>query len=405
MGPDASAPVSPSATPRILAAFDQHPDRSPLLVVDLDVVADRYRELTGSMSAATVFYAVKANPHPDVLRLLVAAGCSFDVASIGEVHACLDAGATPDALSYGNTIKKQRDIAEAYALGVRRFAFDSASELDKLVESAPGSTVACRILCDGSGAAWPLARKFGCDVELAGDLLRRASRAGLATGLSFHVGSQQFDPGAWDRALALVADLRADLRADGVELRMVNLGGGLPGSYREDVPATAAYGSAISDAVERRLGPDLPPEVIIEPGRFLVADAGVLRTEVVTVGTKTRHDDDRWVYLDVGIFSGLAEALEESIRYRIVGADGRPFPTDEPSGPVVLAGPTCDSVDVLYQSGDYELPLAVGPGDRLLLLSVGAYSMTYSTIGFNGFPPLVVEVLPVSRDRVPALAS
>jgi ornithine decarboxylase len=386
-------------SPRLLAAFDEHADRSPLLVLDLDVVAERYEELAAALPVASIFYAVKANPHPDVLQLLVDEGASFDVASIGEIHECLAAGATADQLSFGNTIKKQRDIAEAYGLGVRRFAFDAESELDKLIESAPGATAFCRILCDGLGAAWPLSRKFGCAPDLAVDLLRRAATAGLTPGVSFHVGSQQFDPTAWDRALALVADLRAELRADGIELGLVNLGGGLPGTYIEDVPRTAAYGATITAALERRLGPVLPPEILVEPGRFLVADAGVLRTEVVTVGRKTRHDDHRWVYLDVGVFSGLAEVMGEAIRYRIVPVEGSRFAPDEPMGPVVLAGPTCDSADILYQTVDYQLPLALAPGDRLDLQSVGAYSVTYSTIGFNGFPPLDVEVLPLSRAR------
>jgi ornithine decarboxylase len=381
-------------TPRLQEAFEAHPDRSPLLVVDLDVVSERYQELASALPVARIFYAVKANPHHDLLRLLVASGSCFDVASIGEVRTCLDAGASASDLSYGNTVKKRRDIVEAYDLGVRRFAFDCDSELDKLIEAAPGSTVFCRILCDGLGAAWPLSRKFGCSVDLAVDLLRRAASAGLVPGVSFHVGSQQFDPQAWDRALALVADLRAELRSDGVELGLVNLGGGLPGTYRESVPGTAAYGVAIEAAVQRRLGPDLPAEILVEPGRFLVADAGVLRTEVVTVGTKTAHDDHRWVYLDVGMFSGLAEVMDEAIRYRVVPEDAGL--ADGPSGPVVLAGPTCDSADVLYQSVDYQLPLSLAPGDRLHLLSVGAYSATYSTMGFNGFPPLDVEVLPVS---------
>ena len=381
---------------RIIEAFGRYPDRSPLLVVDLDVVAERYRELVSVLPSATVFYAVKANPHPDLLRVLVDEGSCFDVASIGEVRSCLEAGAGPDALSFGNTVKKQRDIVAAYGLGVRRFAFDSESELEKIIGSAPGSTAFCRILCDGLGAAWPLSRKFGCAVELAVDLLRTAAHAGLTPGVSFHVGSQQFDPLAWDRALALVADLRAELRADGIDLGLVNLGGGLLGTYLEDIPPTAAYGAAITDAVDRRLGPILPTEVLVEPGRFLVADAGVLRTEVVTIGRKTPHDDHRWVYLDVGMFSGLAEVMDEAIRYRIVPATTAVSGGD--TGPVVLAGPTCDSADILYQTVDYQLPLSLVPGDRLYLLSVGAYSTTYSTVGFNGFEPLDVEVLALGTD-------
>lgn len=392
--PMATAIPQTAITARMAETLARFPDRSPLLVVDLEVVAQRYALLREILPAATVFYAVKANPLPELLTLLVRSGSSFDVASVGEIRACLGAGAPASSLSYGNTIKKRSDIETAYALGVRRFAFDSADELDKLIDLAPGVTVFCRVLSDGLGAAWPLSRKFGCAPEVALHLLRRAAAADLRVGLSFHVGSQQFDPAAWDRALAGVADLRAELRADGIELDLVNLGGGLPGTYVEEVPAPERYGQAIGDAIDRRLGPTLPREILVEPGRFLVADAGVLRTEVVTIGTKSPVDEHRWVYLDVGMFSGLAEVMDEAIRYRIVRGDGAPYPGDEPMGPVVLAGPTCDSADILYRAADYRLPKGLASGDRLVLLSVGAYSTTYSTVGFNGFDPLDVEVIP-----------
>ncbi len=383
-------------TDRMAAVFAAYPDRTPLLVVDLDIVADQYTTLRRVLPTPTVFYAIKANPNDALLRLLVEMGSSFDVASTGEIRSCLDAGASVDSLSYGNTVKKRVEIAEAFALGVRTFAFDCVDELDKLIDLAPGSTVYCRLLSDGDGAAWPLSKKFGCTLERATHLLRHAHGAGLSVGVSFHVGSQQFDPNAWDRALADVAGLRAVLRDEGIELEGVNLGGGLPGLYIEDVPAPERYGEAIEAAISRHLGPVLPPQVLVEPGRFLVADAGVLRTEVVTVGTKSAVDEHRWVYLDVGVFTGLVETLDEAIRYRIVADDGTPYSELDHLGPVVLAGPTCDSADILYETSGYRLPLGLRSGDRLLLLSLGAYSTTYSTVGFNGFDPLEVEILPRS---------
>lgn len=391
-----SGRTRPQVTDRIAARFAALPDRSPLLVVDLDVVADQYTLLRQVLPTPTVFYAIKANPDDALLRMLVDMGSSFDVASIGEIRSCLDAGAAVESLSYGNTVKKRAEIAEAFALGVRVFAFDCDDELDKLIDLAPGSTVYCRLLSDGAGAAWPLSKKFGCTYDMAIDLLRRAHDGGLSVGVSFHVGSQQFDTNAWDRALADVADLRAVLNDEGVQLEGVNLGGGLPGSYIEDVPSPQRYGEAIEAAITRHLGPVLPQRVLIEPGRFLVADAGVLRSEVVTVGTKSADDERRWVFLDVGVFTGLVETLDEAIRYRVVAEDGTPFSDADHLGPVVLAGPTCDSADILYESTDYRLPVGLRSGDRLLLLSLGAYSTTYSTVGFNGFDPLEVEILPRS---------
>ena len=208
-------------SPRVCEAFADHQDESPLLVIDLDVVVERWRRLSEQLDGVAVSYAVKANPAPEILEVLVGLGSTFDVVSPAEVDACLAAGADPARLSYGNTVKKRSAIRHAFAKGVRTFAFDCEGELDKLIDEAPGSTAVCRIRCDGAGAARPLSRKFGCRADRAAPLLRRAVAYGMVPAVSFHVGSQQFDPEAWDRALASVADVRAELRADGVELASV----------------------------------------------------------------------------------------------------------------------------------------------------------------------------------------
>ena len=362
---------------------------TPFVVVDLDVVRERYLSLARALPAAAIFFAVKANPAPEVLELLTDLGASFDVASPGEVDACLAAGADPAQISYGNTVKKVAAIEHAYAKGVRLFAVDCERELDKVIATAPGSTVFCRMLCDGMGADWPLSRKFGCETELVSRLMVRAAGHGLGVGVSFHVGSQQRDVHAWDRQLAIVADLYSMLRARDIEPAVVNIGGGFPGSYLEPAPPIEAYGEAITLALRRRLGPDLP-FVIAEPGRYLVADAGVLQTEVVLVARKSDYDEQRWVYLDVGMFGGLAEAMGEAIRYRMrTPHDGTEC------GPVVIAGPTCDSADILYQRHSYHLPLALQDGDRVDIVAAGAYTTTYSTVGFNGFAPLAAHYLSI----------
>ena len=374
-------------TDRIRRFVADNEPPTPCLVVDLDIVAERYQALSDSLTEAAIFYAVKANPAPEILRLLVELGSCFDVASVGEIEACLRAGAHPSTISYGNTIKKRKDIAYAHGVGVRLFAFDSAEELDKLSAEAPGSTVMCRILTGGEGADWPLSRKFGCESLMAVDLLREAAHRGHPVGASFHVGSQQRQPDQWDGALCEVAAMFRMLDQDGITPAIVNLGGGFPSRYTDAVPGISAYGKAIRNAVARHLGPLMHrpdrPLLIAEPGRYLVGDAGVLFSEVVLVSRKSDVDDRRWVYLDVGMFSGLAETMDEAIRYRIrTPHDG----TD--TGPVVVAGPTCDSVDVLYDKSDYHMPLALRSGDVVEILSTGAYTTTYSTVGFNGFPPL-----------------
>jgi ornithine decarboxylase len=361
---------------------DRRPE-TPCLVIDLAVIEENYRELQRNLPLARIFYAVKANPAPEIIGKLAELGASFDVASRGEIDLCLAAGAPAERLSFGNTIKKERDIAYAYEKGVRLFAFDSDAELDKLAAAAPGASVFCRILTDGQGADWPLSRKFGCAPSMAAALLLRARDRGLdACGVSFHVGSQQTALKAWDKAVGEAAKLFRRLREDGLDLRLLNLGGGFPARYRTDVPAAPACADAVMKAMTRHFGNDLP-EMIIEPGRGLAGGAGVIQAEVVLIARKDYADRKRWVYLDIGKFGGLAETMDEAIKYPIATQrDGGA------TGPVVIAGPTCDSADILYEHSDYKLPLDLKVGDKVTIHGTGAYTSSYSSVGFNGFAPL-----------------
>lgn len=383
-------------TPKIQRFLaDQQPE-TPCLVVDLDVIEENYAALCDAAPWARVYYAVKANPAPAIINLLNRLGSSFDAASIHEISQCLQIGVTPDRLSFGSTIKKQRDIAAAFECGVRLFAFDSLAELEKLAEAAPGSRVFCRILMEGAGADWPLSDKFGCDGPMAAGLLIRARDLGLdPAGVSFHVGSQQRDLAQWDMALGRVASVYAVLEQSGVAPGMINLGGGFPARYRGDLPSLGDYGRTIEGAVKRHFG-DTRLDLIIEPGRGIAGDAGLIQTEVVLISRKSRDAARRWVYLDVGKFGGLPETMGEAIKYRIrtphdVGAADDGAAGGEigaATGPVVIAGPTCDEVDVLYEDTEYHLPMDLKIGDKIEILSAGAYSATYASIGFNGFPPL-----------------
>lgn len=360
-------------------------DETPYLLIDVAVAAAQYRRIAAAFAGTQIYYAVKANPEPALLRALVAAGSRFDVASRSEIDMCLAAGADPATLSYGNTIKKINDIRYAYARGVRLFAFDSAAELDKIAQHAPGAAVLCRLLASSLGARWPLSRKFGCVPEMAADLMRGAAARGLdAAGLSFHVGSQQLDPQRWEPSIACAAEIFARLRAEGIPLRVLNAGGGFPVDYLAGAAPVEAYAAAIRTSVDRHFGTGPGrPAVMIEPGRYIAAPAGVLHAEVVLVAHKSYDDEPRWVYLDVGRFGGLAETEDEAIRYRIdTGRD------HAPAGPAIVAGPTCDSVDILYQRTPYDLPLDLRAGDVVRILGTGAYTATYSSVGFNGFPPL-----------------
>ena len=358
-------------------------DDAPCLVVDLDVVRDNYQAFAKALPDTRVFYAVKANPAPEVLTLLAKLGSCFDTASIPEIEMALAAGAPAERISYGNTIKKERDVARAYALGVRLFAVDCKAEVDKIARAAPGSRVFCRFLHDCAGAEWPLSRKFGCDPAMAVDVLEHAHRLGLvAHGVSFHVGSQQRRTQSWDGALKSAATIFRACAERGINLSMVNLGGGFPTRYLKDVPTVKSYGTSIFRALRKHFGNAIP-ETIIEPGRGMVGNAGVIEAEVVLVARKSETDEVRWVYLDIGKFHGLAETIDESIRYPIRTTKDR----DE-MAPCIIAGPTCDSVDVLYEKTPYPLPVSLAIGDKVLIEATGAYPTTYSSVGFNGYPPL-----------------
>lgn len=360
---------------------------TPCLIVDLVMVRQQYHALRDVLPDAQIYYAVKANPAAPVLEALSKLDIGFDLASTGEIDRCLALGIPVDRFCFGNTIKRERDIGWARSFGVDLFAFDSPAELDKLARSAPGARVFCRLSVHGRGAEWPLTRKFGCSAGMAVELLVRARVLGLRpVGVSFHVGSQQTDPMQWASAIGRAASVFRDCARQGVALELLNVGGGLPAQYRTPIPPLASYTEAILSAVSGHFG-SATPRIMVEPGRYLVADAGLLRSQVLLIARHGKHDR-RWVYLDAGRYNGLAETQGEAIQYRLrtahaVGA----------CEPVVLAGPTCDSTDIIYDRALYELPLDLAIGDTVDCLSAGAYTASYASVEFNGFPPLAVHCI------------
>lgn len=379
----------PAAPDRLAAFLEASRFERPTLVVDLDAVEARYAALARGLSddhgAARIHYAVKANPHPAVVARLVRAGARFDAASRAEIELCLAAGATPADISFGNTVKRAADIAWAHALGIEHFAADAEEELAKLAAHAPGARVCLRLMIEHSEADWPLTRKFGCAPEEALRLIGMAWNLGLRpAGLSFHVGSQTRAAAMWRPALDVVAAVWRAARAAGFPLELLNLGGGFPACYGEPVEGPEAYARAVMAEMRARFGTE-PASIMAEPGRGLVAEAGVIAAEVLMVARKRPTDIARWVYLDIGKFSGLAETMDEAIRYPVeTSVDGGE------TGPCILAGPSCDSADVLYERRPVQLPLALKAGDRVRILSAGAYTASYASVGFNGFPPLDV---------------
>lgn len=359
----------------------------PTLVIDRALVAEKYRALKRGLDTAHVHYAVKANPERGILSTLIDEGCRFDAASRGEIELCLSLGARPERISFGNTVKKAADIAYANRAGVRLFAADAEEEIVKIAANAPNAQVYIRILVEHSEADWPLSRKFGVAPSRAVALMDFAKARGLRpVGISFHVGSQTRLPSMWRHMLDIMAGVWNDAREAGHALWLLNIGGGFPAFYGDEIPDAETYAAAVMDEVRQRFGE--VPYVMAEPGRGLVAEAGMIAAEVVLVSKKSDTDLHRWVYLDIGKFSGLAETMDEAIRYQFITPhDGME------TGPCILAGPSCDSADVLYEKRPVQLPLALKAGDRFIIRCCGAYTSSYSSVGFNGFPPLDVIVL------------
>jgi ornithine decarboxylase len=368
---------------RVEKFLDIQRPATPCVVIDLDVVRSKYGALRAAFPQADIFYAVKANPTPDVIATLAALGAHFDLASAGEIDRCENLGISGDRQSFGNMIKRETEIAQAHALGIDLFAFDSLAELEKIARAAPGARVFCRILPTGRHSKWPLTRKFDCMPATAIDLLSNAPSLGLRpVGISFHLGSQQTDPRQWFAPIRNAAKIFRACARNGIRLDLLNVGGGLPGHYCDSVPALDEYAQAIEQALRHSFGGS-HPRIIVEPGRYMVADAGTLRTQVLLIARKSPDAAERWIYLDAGRYNGLTETFGERIRYRIcTSRDG------SPTGPAVLAGPTCDSIDILYARARYELPLDLAIGDAVDFLSPGAYSASYGSVEFNGFAPI-----------------
>ena len=358
---------------------------TPYLALDVGRAVRQYSIIADAFGAGRVHYAVKANPHPHLLGALVRAGGRFDVASPAELDVCLQAGADVSQVVYSHPMKRRADIAYAHRHSVDLFVADGSPEIDKLAEAAPGAAILVRLATSGAGSDWPLSGKFGCAAAEVVPLLKHGSVRGLRpAGVTFHVGSQQCDPGAWDAPIEATADIFDELRDAGLRPWLLDLGGGLPAGHEGSHPGLDAYRDAIFSALDNHFG-SRHPRLIIEPGRAVVGDAGQLVTRVIGVSWRGGR---RWIYLDAGVYTGLVETLGEAIRYRL-----RTTRDGDGLGPAVLAGPTCDSVDVLYERTPVLLPLTLAEGDLITFASAGAYTATYSTVGFNGFAPLPTVLL------------
>ena len=367
-------------TDKCLQWLEKNKPASPALVFDLSSVEKNFNYLKRLYKNIEVFYAVKANPNKKIIKLLNSLGSFFDCASIGEIEVCISSKVSPEKISYGSTLKKADDIDRAFKLGIKLFAFDSIEELIKISKKAPGTDVFCRIMVPNGGSEWPLSKKFGCSNKTAESLILEAKKLGLnPIGLSFHVGSQQLSLETWKRAISYASSIFKKLSKKNIILGFLNLGGGIPASYKNKICNSKIYSSNILKSIDKSFGNLKPVRIIMEPGRFLVAEAGVIETEVILVSSRDKRNKKRWVYIDVGRYNGLAETEGEAIHYEIRAKSLKQVKKEN----FILAGPSCDSHDIIYKKKECMLPKDLKCGDKLRILATGAYTNVYSS-NFNG---------------------
>ena len=348
--------------------------KTPFVLMDLGIIEDNYRRLKNAIPDVRIFYAVKSNSHERIVNKLHDLGSSFDVASKGEIEKLLGLGINPSMMSFGNTIKKEEDIKFAYENGIDLFAADAEMELEKIARNAPHSKVYFRLAMGETDSDWPLSKKFGTNIEHVKDLVVYGAKLGLQpVGVSFHVGSQCYDKYSWQVALMKVADIFWFARLQGIKMNIINLGGGMPVKYIRNIPTVEEIGEVINESIEEYFNFMDRPTLFIEPGRSMVGNAGILVSRVIL---RSKKDMTNWVYLDAGVFHGLMETIED-LRYKIV-VDGK---EDHAKRVFTLAGPTCDSVDVIYD--EVELPEDITLNDIVYFVNAGAYTVDYST-NFNG---------------------
>ena len=366
-------------TKKCINWLNKNTSPSPKLVYDLEEVKKNFLIFTKLFKKIKPYYAVKANPNEKILELLRELDSNFDCASLNEVKKCINLNISPKKVSFGNTIKKKDEIKKAYKLGVNLFAFDCEEELLKIAEHAPNSNVYCRLQVSNGGAEWPLSKKFGCTSQELEHLLIKAKELLLnPIGLSFHVGSQQLSINTWIRAINTSSKVYKKFNEKYFKLDFLNIGGGMPVDYSNNKINMKYYGKSIVNEIKKKYGSAMPNNIVAEPGRFFVASAGILESEVVLIKSSVKSDI-RWLYLDVGRYSGLAETEGEAIKYRIEFCKEK----KEKKIKYIIAGPSCDSHDILYQKKLYRLPRNLKIGDRLRIYAAGSYITSYQS-NFNG---------------------
>jgi len=345
--------------------------KTPTLVIDLSRIKERYNELQNTLKEAKIYYAVKANDHQEILATLNSLGSGYEVASSWELEKVLRFGVDGSRIISSNPVKPLDFIDYAYKSGIKAFSIDSFKEIEKIKSVAPRARVYVRLIVPNEGSDWPLTNKFGVDVDTALELLEYAKYQGLIPyGITFHVGSQCNNLKNWFIGIKTSWELWEKAIYRGIKLTMLNLGGGIPINYQYESLSIDDIGSYI-EALLKKYFLIKPVEIQIEPGRGVVGDAGVLVSSVIGKTIKDSH----WIYLDTGVFNGLAEVL---------GGINYPMYSDTINKDIIqytIAGVSCDSMDII--SKNTYLP-ELDVGDRVYIMAAGAYTTVYAA-NFNGF--------------------
>jgi len=342
-------------------------------------IVEKFDEFKKFFPHADIHYALKANAEPAVLETLLGAGSGFEAASVYELNMLKEAKVPPEKIIYGTSIKPASHIREFFDYGVTRFAFDSANELEKIAACAPGSKVYVRVIVSDAGSVFKFSQKFGTDKENAVLLLQKAKELGLQPyGISFHVGSQASNPLAWANAIKGLSKVFEQLKESGIEIEVLNLGGGYPCMY-DSMETELSLKEIAKNTLEQYKKLPYQPKLILEPGRGLIAQTGVL---VASVIGRVERKGGTWLFLDAGVYNALFEAMayQGSTRYKVSS-----LRSSYDCGEMLfsLAGPTGDSPDIITQEA--LLPQDMEVGDKLIFKDVGAYSLVASS-RFNGFP-------------------
>ena len=362
---------------------------SPLLVLDQAAVRKQYRALVKALPGVRMHYALKPLPHSAVVATLKAEGCCFDLATNGEVDLMLENQINPDDCIHTHPIKRDGDIRYALEYGCKVFVFDNPIELEKFIPYQDKAQLLLRVSFPNPESKVDLSKKFGCTPEATLPLLRKAKELGLnVIGLSFHVGSQVPNSRRHVEAITACNQLIRDAAAENINLQVLDIGGGFPVNYAADGADLDIYEfcAPIREALSNT------PEgirLLAEPGRFISAPC---MTSVSSVMGKAERFGRMWYYLDDGLYGSYSGQLFDHINY----PKSAPYATDE-ALPAVLAGPTCDSIDVL--ADDIDLP-ALNVGDVIIGKMMGAYTWASAT-EFNFFRK--ANILVVDSDEAAEL--